>query len=297
MRNLFITGAVLCAGLSFGQEAKPRPMPVPKNHPPASTAAALPTEQEVNAFMQRMFGQDPSVKWTVADIEQSEMAGVAKVVVTIGNRPTTLYVMPGGHYAIAGEVIPFGADPFAPAREKLARANGPAQGADNAAVTLVEFSDLQCPHCKAAQPVIERLMADNPNARLVFENFPLEIHDWALKAAEYGDCIGRENPAAFWKFAASVYDAQNDITAANADEKLEALAQAAGANVASLPACVANAQTYVRVQQSIQLGKDLGVTGTPTLFINGRKVVGVADVPYDSLNAMVKFEAEEAAKK
>ena len=69
--------------------------------------------------------------------------------------------------------------------------NGPSRGPADAPVTLVEFSDLQCPHCKEAQPTIDKLMAEEKNARLVFQNFPLPAHDWAAKAAYYGDCIGR----------------------------------------------------------------------------------------------------------
>ena len=96
-------------------------------------------------------------------------------------------------------------------------------------MTVVEFGDLQCPHCKEAQPTIEKLMAEEKNARLVFQNFPLPSHDWAAKAAAYGDCLGRTSSDAFWKFLASVYAAQTDITAATPTRKLTALAEQAGA--------------------------------------------------------------------
>ena len=121
--------------------------------------------------------------------------------------------------------------------------NGPSRGPADAPVTVVEFSDLQCPHCKEAQPTIDKLMAEEKNARLVFQNFPLPSHDWAAKAAYYGDCIGRTSPDAFWKYVASVYDAQKDITASNADEKLTALAEQAGAKGADTAACAAKPET------------------------------------------------------
>jgi hypothetical protein len=65
-------------------------------------------------------------------------------------------------------------------------------------VTIVEFGDLQCPACKAAQPTIEALVAAEPQARFVFQNFPLEMHNWAAKGAAYADCVGRASNDAFW---------------------------------------------------------------------------------------------------
>src|SRR6202040_2992719 len=147
-----------------------------------------------------------------------------------GQQNNRLYVTSDGKYALIGDIIPFGTRPFDAARDELSKkADGPSRGPADAPVTVVEFSDLQCPHCKEAQPTIDKLMSDEKNVRLVFQNFPLSSHDWAAKAAYYGDCIGRTSPEAFWKYVASVYDAQKDITASNADEKLTAIADHSGA--------------------------------------------------------------------
>jgi protein-disulfide isomerase len=158
-------------------------------------------------------------------------------------------------------------------------------------VTLVEFSDLQCPHCKEEQPNIDKLLTEDKNVRLVYQNFPLPSHDWAAKAAAYADCIGRTSNDAFWKFIESVYSAQGDITAANADEKLNGLADTAGAKSADVAACAAKPETIGRVEHSVLLGKSLEVTGTPTLFINGRQVGGV---PFEGLKTLVDFAAQPA---
>jgi protein-disulfide isomerase len=204
-------------------------------------------------------------------------------------------VTPDGKHALVGEVIPFGVKPFAADREKLEKGvNGPARGPANAAVTMVEFSDLQCPHCKDAQPTIDKLMSEEKNARLVFQNFPLPSHDWAAKAANYADCIGRESSDAAWKFISSIYDAQKDITAANADEKLTALADQAGVKGAQTAACAAKPETTGRVQRSIALGASLEVNGTPTLFINGRKISNVGGLPYDVLKSLTEYAAKGA---
>jgi protein-disulfide isomerase len=140
---------------------------------------------------------------------------------------------------------------------------------------------------------VEKLVADEPNARFVFQPFPLPSHDWAAKAAAYGDCVGRSNSEAFWKFVDAVYNAQSDITQANADEKLTALATQSGVKGADAAACAAKPETQARIDHSIELGKAVGVTGTPTLFINGRKVANIGGTPPEVLKAMVDFAAKE----
>jgi protein-disulfide isomerase len=176
----------------------------------------------------------------------------------------------------------------------LTKADGPSKGPANAPVTIVEFGDLECPSCKQAQPVIDKLVADNPNARFIFQQFPLtQIHPWALKASSFADCIARSNPAAFWKFAQSTYDAQANITPENADGKLTELATASGVDGAKTAVCAAAPETKDRVDASTKLGMDAGVTGTPTLFINGRRIGNVTGTPYDFLNKLAKFNADQ----
>jgi protein-disulfide isomerase len=171
---------------------------------------------------------------------------------------------------------------------------GPSRGPKNAPVTIVEFGDLQCPACKAAQPAIEGLITAEPNARFVFQNFPLaEIHNWAAKGAAYADCVGQASNDAFWKFIAKTYETQSDITAANADEKLTALADGAGVKGADIAACANTPVTQAHVDASLALGKAVNVTGTPTLFINGRSIGNIANVPADTLKGLVDFAAKE----
>jgi len=171
--------------------------------------------------------------------------------------------------------------------------NGVSRGPASAPVTIVEFSDLQCPHCKQAQPTIDKLLGDEQNARFVFQQFPLPSHNWAAKAAAYADCIGRSNNDAFWKFVSGTYTAQSDITEANADQKLTAVADASGVKGSDIAACAAKPDTKSRIDASVNLGKKVEVTGTPTLFINGRRIANVNGIPYDVLKSMVEFEARQ----
>ncbi|HWC19234.1 MAG TPA: thioredoxin domain-containing protein [Terriglobales bacterium] len=252
--------------------------------------------------MHHMFGYDPMVKWKIQSVQPSEVSGATEVVIAFGDpvqQTTAFYVASDLQHAFIGQIIPFGADPFAPLRNKLAvEAKGPVQGNGNAPVEIVEFSDFECPHCKRAQPKLEQLMNESPNARLVFENFPLSrIHKWADRAAGYADCIARTSPEQFWKFAHAVYEQQEQITADNAVAKLNAITTDAGADAAAAAACADSAETKARVNQQYELGVSAGVNATPTLFLNGRKIENVNDTPIEVLKQMVEFEASQSTKK
>jgi protein-disulfide isomerase len=190
-----------------------------------------------------------------------------------GSNQSRLLVSSDGKHALTGDILPFGAKPFDDARFKLEKGvNGPAKGPAKAAVMIVEFSDLQCPHCQKAAPVIDQLLAQEPEAHFVFQSFPLPSHNWAGKAAEYADCVGRASNEAFWKFIQKTFDDQANITEANADEKLKAIATASGAKSDEIASCAAQPDTKARIEASLALGKSVGVSGTPTLFVNGRNV-------------------------
>jgi protein-disulfide isomerase len=259
-------------------------------------ATGLPSEDTVNAFLFQMFGYDSSISWKIVEIRPSEIPGLAEVSINLttsqGSNQSRLLVSSDGKHAINGDILAFGPRPFEENRAKLEKGvNGPAKGPAKAAVTIVEFSDMQCPHCQKASPVIEQLLAQEPDAHFVFQNFPLPMHNWAEKAADYVDCIGRASNDAVWKFIQKTFEDQTNITESNADEKLKAIATASGANADEIAACAAKPDTKARIEASMALGRSVGVNGTPTLFVNGRAVSGGA--PVEVLKKIVDFEAKQ----
>jgi protein-disulfide isomerase len=297
-RNLICLSLVLMSiSLASAQEKSvAKPASTAATAPRTKAPASLPSEETVNAFLQQTFGYNPQLSWKVQDIKPSSAQGLAEVDVVVvspqGEQPNKFYVSADGEHALVGDIIPFGAHPFAPDFKKLQKGiDGPSRGPADAPVTLVEFSDLQCPHCKEAQPTVEKLLSEEKNVRLVFQNFPLPMHNWAAKAAAYADCVGRSSNAAFWKFIQGTYDAQADITESNSDDKLNAIADAAGVKSADIAACAVKSETIGRVERSLELGRSVNVTSTPSLFINGR-LVGIGGLPYDSLKNLVDFAAQ-----
>jgi protein-disulfide isomerase len=288
-----LLAAILLSGIAIAQSG---PKLQTRPAAPSAGATVLPTEDTVNAFLFQWLGYEPAVTWKVTDIHPSEVPGLAEVSVVItnaqGSNQNRLLVSSDGKHAISGEILPFGAKPFEDARTKLEKGlSGPARGPAKAAVTIVEFSDMQCPHCAKAAPVIDQLLALEPEAHFVFQNFPLPMHNWAEKAAAYVDCVGRASNDAVWKFIQKTLEGQANITEANADEKLKAVATESGVNGDEIAACAAKPDTKARVEASLALGKSVGVTGTPALFINGRNVPG--GEPVELLKKIVDFQANQ----
>lgn len=255
----------------------------------------LPSEDAVKGFIQQMLGYDTSVTYKVSSIKPAEAPGFADVSVVLsssqGDQVLNFYVSPDGKFALIGQLMDFGSDPFARYRSLLQKIDGPIRGPKNAKVTIVEFADLECPACKAALPNVEKMQAEDPDVRVVFQNFPLEkVHPWALRAALYVDCL-KSNSDVAWKFIDTVYEHQGEITEGNADDSLKTYATAAGAD-SKVAACIADPKTLANVKNSEKLGDSVAVTSTPTLFINGRKVSSFNSLPYEAFKQLVDFAAK-----
>jgi protein-disulfide isomerase len=292
--RVLLAAVVSCSSLHCIAQ---QPATSAKTAPATSTSTAgMPTEATVNEFLKKMFGWNQQLTYKVAEIKRAEDPNLSEVTIIFntpqGQQIARLFITPDQHFALSGDLVPFGTDPFADAREKLKALTGPSRGPQDAPVTIVEFGDLECPACKAAQPNINKLMEEEPKVRLVFQNFPLEqVHKWAMLAAKYTDCIGRSNNDAVWKFISTVYEHQGEITDATAEQALKGYAKDTGADPAATAACVAKPETEKRVRDSLALGDKVGVTSTPTFFINGRKVAGFgSSTPYDMVKQMVDYD-------
>ena len=189
-------------------------------------------------------------------------------------------------------MVPFGATPFAEMRRMLQEhADGAFHGATSKDFMLVEFADLQCPHCKEAQTTIDQLSKDFPNARVVFQSFPLiELHPFAFKAAAYGYCVQKQKNDAFFSYATAVFDTQEGLTPEAGDATLKNAVTKAGLDPAAVDACAATQATKDQVNASLKLGQDVGVDQTPMLSVNGH-MLPLTQVPYETLKRIIAFQA------
>ncbi len=292
MKSLVVVMALILPVLAPAR----RSSAAPKKHAPAA-AVQTPTKDEVDAVLKRVYGYDPSIQWKIFLVRRSAVPGMNEVLLQLKGEFHHLFLTVDGHFAIDGDMQPFGPDPYAGMRERLSAAKGVVRGPARPVVTMVEFSDLQCPHCKDAQPVVEKLAADFPGMRIIFQQYPLaNSHPWAMKAAQYADCAGRQSNEAGWKFIAAVYENQNSLALAIADDKLKELATASGLDAEKLSACATAPDTEIRVKKSMELGDSVGVMGTPAVFVNGRPLETVVGIPYEQVKAIVQYEIAHAGR-
>jgi protein-disulfide isomerase len=167
------------------------------------------------------------------------------------------------------------ADPYAENRAKIHPGGNPAKGPDDARVIVVAFSDFQCPHCREFYETLKALELKYPQVRFVFKDFPLvQIHPWATTAAVGARCAFMQRPDAFWQLHDAIFLNQEVISAENVWEKILAFARAAGLDADALKVCMSSPEPIAAIEANVHDGQTLSVNSTPTVFVNGRPVVG-----------------------
>lgn len=168
----------------------------------------------------------------------------------------------------------------------------PTWGSDKASVTIVEFSDFQCPFCsRAAETVTQLKKKYSGKVRIAFKQFPLPMHKDARPAAEASMCVHEQSPDKFWKFHDLAFKGQDKLDAAS----LDGMAKNSGADMTKFKACVEAKKFAQMVDQTIQYGEKIGVRSTPTFFINGQMLAGA--LPIDQFSEVVDEALDEAKHK
>ena len=161
----------------------------------------------------------------------------------------------------------------------------PSIGPDDAPITIVEFSDYECPYCRSwHNDVFARLQEEYPQqVRLVYRDFPLSsIHANAVPAAEAANCANEQDK--FWPFHENLFSMELGLS----DEAYQEYASRLGMNVQAFLECMESGRYQTEVQADYQFASDLGVRSTPTFFINGIAVVGAQ--PFDVFKQVIDKE-------
>lgn len=268
--------------------------------PCAMSQSPAPEElkKKVDAYLRYMFAFGPEVKLAVGDFKESGVPNLLEtdVAVTIGENKedAKMWVSKDGKYLLRGEMVDMGKDGFAENRGKLDLKNAPSMGNPAAAVTIVEFADFECPVCRQLHEAVRGLLPKYPQARLVFKDFPLEsIHPWARTGALAGRCAYQQEPRVFWKMYDKLYDDQDLISAANAWDKMTDYAAQAGLKADVFKACMTSPEAAAAVNASVANGKLMDVNSTPTLFVNGRRIVGANP---QQLEQFIQYEIQHLKK-
>lgn len=178
-----------------------------------------------------------------------------------------------------------------PYRATPGTADAPVLGPDAAPVTIVEFSDFECPYCGLLQPTLKKVEREFPGqVRLVFRQFPLtQLHPGAFKAAEAALCANEQ--ARFWDMHDLLFQDQKRLTVADLQEKASRL----GLDRRKFDSCLDSGRFVEPIRRDRREGVRLGIAGTPALFVNGIPLEGA--VPYDTLAALIRRELERVARR
>jgi protein-disulfide isomerase len=268
---------LVSAALGFAQTPTPKSaQSAPSSVPPPETAAL---QKKIEAFLRRAYAWGPEYKLEVGPLSESGIPDLYAVTVKLSytgqSDSTVLYVSKDGRYMLRGELQDMSVDPNAETRSAIHIENAPSEGPTDAQITMVEYADYECPACKQFNSLLPDILSKNPQVRVVFKAYPLaEIHPWAMTAATAARCVNQLSPTQFWKFHDSIFDNQDLISPENAWDKILDLASQLGVSTDSLKACMVDPATTKAIQD--EQGEDhiLQISSTPTIFVNGRRVVG-----------------------
>jgi protein-disulfide isomerase len=172
----------------------------------------------------------------------------------------------------------------APRRDVDIESSDPSLGRASAPITLIEFSDFQCPFCQRVAPTLKRLReAYGDKLRIVWKDFPLtQIHPQAFKAGEAAHCAGDQGK--YWDYHDRLFANQQQLQ----PEDLKKHAADMGLDASAFGACLDSSKYGERVRDGVAQGQRLGVNSTPTIYINGRMLSGAQ--PYETFVGVIDEE-------
>ncbi len=211
--------------------------------------------------------------------------------------PMHYFMSKDGKKIFKAEVYDINKSPFQANLDKLDVKGAPTLGPANAPITVVVFSDFQCPMCKQEAEVIHKQITEAFPTKYVSISAIIRSNRCTTGPAPRpspGRCVYKLNPAAFWDYHDWIYENQSYIGLDNFNSKLQEFATAKGIDGMQLSRCIENKTTEPEVKASMAIGNSLSLNSTPTIFVNGRRIDGA--VPWENLQALIKAEIDHQAK-
>ncbi len=277
LRRLTVLSLLLCLGCSA--QSNPQSVPLDVNQR---------IERQVHAY----FNIPADVNVKVGPRTASEFPNYDTVAVSLsrGEKSQTMdfLVSKDGKTLVRMTKIDLSEDPYAAAMKKIDTAGRPVRGNPNAKVTIINYDDFECPFCARMHSTLmtEILPQYGDKIKIIYKDYPLSMHPWAKHAANDANCLAKENGQGYWEFADYVHANQHAISGNQKDvqnsfNQLDHITldigKKNGADPARLQACI-KAQSDDSMKSSLAEGDSIGVSATPTVFVNGERLEGAVDV-------------------
>lgn len=276
---------------------KAAPKKAAAHRAPAESKKSAFDKTTLEAYVRHMGVWGPQISVQISDPVPSPIPGLMQVEVHatagLASQKQTFYISKDGSKIMTGNIYNINKNPFQNDLDKLKTTSEPSFGTPGAPVVLVVFSDFECPYCKEeAKMLRQNLPSAYPKqVRTYFIDFPLEqIHPWAKAAAIAGRCIFHQRDSSFWAYHDWLYDHQAEITADNIRAKVLEWAKGANLDVLALQHCMDAKTTEPEVNRNIEMARSLQVNQTPTLFVNGRRLLG--GISWSDLRQIIDYEIQ-----
>ncbi|MDP3939900.1 MAG: thioredoxin domain-containing protein [Deltaproteobacteria bacterium] len=275
---------------------------------PATESAAPSAEADLDAVVKKAEEEIEKVRLTMGASRETkiEVVGAAptgvpglvelKLRVTREGRSAVrrLPVTPDMKFAVAGSILPLGIIPrMRVDLDNVKLTDVPVRGNADAEVTIVEYSDFQCPYCRASQPAIDQILREyEGRVKLVYKHYPLKIHDWAMDSSLLAECARVQKPELFWKLHDFYYTQSTVINQTNVFEKSREQVKDEGIDMDAFNKCYLEAEQTEAILANVDEGKTIGVRGTPAFLVNDVFMSGT--LTYEITNAIILEELGEA---
>jgi protein-disulfide isomerase len=247
--------------------------------------------ERIQRQVRSYFNIPPDVNITVGAPTPSEFANYDVLTITMTrqdkSQKTEFLLSKDGKTLIRFTKLDLTKDPYVETMNQINLADRPVRGNPDAKVTIVNFDDFECPFCARMHSTLmsEILPQYKDKIRIVYKDYPLPMHPWAQHAANDANCLAKESGTAYWELADYLHANQRAIDAsqqalpasfAQIDRQTMDFGKKNGADLPRLQACL-KAQSDVVVKASVAEGDKVGVSATPTVFINGERLEGAVD--------------------
>jgi protein-disulfide isomerase len=237
------------------------------------------TTEQVTEYIRKAFNVPSSVKVVIKEEKPSPISGLNILKIEFSNERGSqiqeAWITEDHNKLIVGRFLDLSVDPYKENLGKINLTNVPAKGPADAAVTLIEYTDFQCPYCsKAHTNVQEILKAYDGKIRILYKSLPLSIHNWAEDAAVIATCAYQQNPEALWQYADYFFENQKTLTKETLPTQALDLAKQWNLNGDALTQCMDAKATIGTIQADMKEAQALGFNSTPSFVVNGRPVVG-----------------------
>jgi protein-disulfide isomerase len=253
--------------------------------------------EEMARLIQQVFKVPANMKVAVGGFKPSVVPDFEQGTLSIddGHSPKNnraLLLTRDGKHLIMSEIYPLAVDPREQVLHTVTLRDEATQGPADAPVTIVEYADLECPVCARMNEFLETQVVPRygNKVRIVFKEYPLPMHDWSMTAAIACQCAYELNPSTFVPLRTAIFRSQQLINITNVRESVLSFGEQAGLDRVKLAGCLDAKSSLPRIQRDMAEAKRIDVNQTPTLYINGRMLIGLPseDAYFQAIDAALR---------